>query len=302
MTAGDARRAGVGSGHPDLDTLAELQEGLLARDEQRRVRRHVATCAACSDALGTLEATQALLAALPPVTVPDDVAARLDAALAEVRTSEPAPVLGAATVVPAPARRRWWRSSGLASGAAAAAVVLFVTAVVANAALRAPHRHPATSPGATPAPTPSAAATFAATSSGRNYTAATLAADVPVLLGASAAAAPSAPNRTTDTGGQTSGSGPSLSARAPAPPAVPAPEALMRPQRLVDCVAALTGRPAGAVTPLAADLGSFQGKPAAVIVLPTANRPALVDVWVVGRGCNASDQEFIYFLRTTRPG
>lgn len=309
MTAGPdsegTGRAGDG-GHPDLETLAELQEGLLERADERRVRRHLASCGECTDALAGLDATRGLLAALPPVTMPDDVAARLDEALAD---AGPAAVSGAATVVPASTakRSRWWSSGTFAGTAAAAAVVLLVAGVIAGA-LHSSNRGSNTSTSAAGSAESATVGpkTFSATASGRNYTAATLASSLPALLGKPAATgSPSGVtglSRAAAPGGTATGSGGAPagdSAAAPAP--TTAFKTLTEPQKLLDCVAALTGQPAGSVTPLAADLASFQGKPAAVIVLPSPNRPALVDVWVVGPGCSPADQQFIYFLRAARP-
>jgi hypothetical protein len=48
-------------------------------------------------------------------------------------------------------------------------------------------------------------------------------------------------------------------------------------------VANITG--GGPVTPLAVDLGRFEGKPATIIVLPDPDDPAVVDVYAVAPDC-----------------
>jgi hypothetical protein len=49
------------------------------------------------------------------------------------------------------------------------------------------------------------------------------------------------------------------------------------------------------------DVARFRGKPAAVIVLPTPDDPAKVDVWVVGPECSQADAKMDYFARVNRP-
>ncbi|MFH9658186.1 anti-sigma factor family protein [Streptomyces sp. NPDC017248] len=80
------------AGHPDVAEISDLTEGLLPPDRDRRVRSHLATCAACADVCASLEEIRDLLGCVPePERMPDDVAARLDAALA----AEAAPAAGA---------------------------------------------------------------------------------------------------------------------------------------------------------------------------------------------------------------
>ena len=137
---------------------------------------------------------------------------------------------------------------------------------------------------------------FQVTSSGRDYTAKTLATALPGLLSAQ-------PQRTgTDAAGEALASSLTAKAQETAPRRAVAPEtaALRDPQRLFDCVAALTGEPARAVIPLAVDLARFQGKPAAVIVLPVAGQPTKTDVWVVSPTCAAGKEGVLYFLRAPR--
>ena len=57
----------------------------------------------------------------------------------------------------------------------------------------------------------------------------------------------------------------------------------------------------GPATPVAVDLARFEGKPAALVVLPTPDDPAKVDAWVVGAGCGENgDAQVLYFRRVAR--
>ena len=72
------------TGHPDVDEIADLTEGLLAPSRSADVRRHLDGCEPCADVHASLEEIRGLLGTLPePPRMPDDVAQRIDAALAE---------------------------------------------------------------------------------------------------------------------------------------------------------------------------------------------------------------------------
>ncbi|MEU9732575.1 zf-HC2 domain-containing protein [Streptomyces sp. NPDC048002] len=71
------------TGHPDVTELSDLTEGLLPASRSADVRRHLDTCEPCADVHASLEEIQGLLGSLPePMAMPDDVAERIDAALA----------------------------------------------------------------------------------------------------------------------------------------------------------------------------------------------------------------------------
>ncbi|CAM5475982.1 anti-sigma factor family protein [Streptomyces parvulus] len=71
------------AGHPDVAEIADLAEGLLPTVRTNDIRRHMEGCDLCADVYASLEEIQGLLGALPePVRMPDDVAERIDAALA----------------------------------------------------------------------------------------------------------------------------------------------------------------------------------------------------------------------------
>jgi len=71
------------TGHPDVEELSELTEGLLTPTRSADVRRHLDECELCADVHASLEEIRGLLGSLPgPPRMPDDVAGRIDAALA----------------------------------------------------------------------------------------------------------------------------------------------------------------------------------------------------------------------------
>ncbi|MFD0055493.1 anti-sigma factor family protein [Streptomyces sp. NPDC127168] len=90
MTSSTTDRAG----HPDVVEISDLAEGLLPTTRTTDIRRHLEGCDLCSDVYASLEEIQGLLGALPePERMPDDVAERIDAALA----AEAEAALGATT-------------------------------------------------------------------------------------------------------------------------------------------------------------------------------------------------------------
>ena len=74
---------------------------------------------------------------------------------------------------------------------------------------------------------------------------------------------------------------------------------LGRPAGLAACIEALTGRTG--VTPLAVDFATYEGQPAAILVLPDPTDDAYLDVRVVGAACSASDDDLIVATRVPRP-
>ncbi|MFE1032220.1 anti-sigma factor family protein [Streptomyces sp. NPDC058807] len=71
------------TGHPDVAEISDLAEGLLPPSRNTDVQRHLETCELCTDVYTSLEEIQGLLGTLPgPERMPDDVAARIDGALA----------------------------------------------------------------------------------------------------------------------------------------------------------------------------------------------------------------------------
>ncbi|MFD3839899.1 anti-sigma factor family protein [Streptomyces sp. NPDC058642] len=71
------------AGHPDVEEISDLTEGLLPPSRTTDVRRHLDECEFCADVHASLEEIRGLLGTLPgPPRMPDDVASRIDAALA----------------------------------------------------------------------------------------------------------------------------------------------------------------------------------------------------------------------------
>lgn len=71
------------AGHPDVTEISDLTEGLLSPSRTADVRRHLDECELCADVHTSLEEIRALLGTVPgPPRMPDDVAGRIDAALA----------------------------------------------------------------------------------------------------------------------------------------------------------------------------------------------------------------------------
>lgn len=257
------------SDHPGADTLADLDAGVLdGSPVEPGLREHVTGCHACTDRLVLLRDIRALLAGLPPVTVPDDVAARIDAAVAAEASTAPTRNAG------------WHRPATVAAG-----IVLVLSAGAGLGALvgrGAPHSGTKTSSGsiASSAKVPGATAL----SSGPDYTAATLDTYVRGLLAARTDAAGTAD---------------------PALTRLRQPAAL---QACVDELAGGAGSKPPAASagttspkPLAVDFARYQGTPAAVIVLADADSTK-VQAWVVGAHCRAGAADLLHYQVVRRTG
>ncbi|MGW5769343.1 hypothetical protein ACWEVY_09360 [Streptomyces longwoodensis] len=71
------------TGHPDVTEISDLTDGLLGPSRSEEIRRHLAACELCADVQASLEEIRGLLGTLPgPARMPDDIAQRIDAALA----------------------------------------------------------------------------------------------------------------------------------------------------------------------------------------------------------------------------
>ncbi|MFE0354881.1 anti-sigma factor family protein [Streptomyces nigra] len=71
------------AGHPDVTEISDLTEGLLSPSRAADIERHLEDCELCADVRESLEEIQGLLGSVPvPSRMPDDVAERIDAALA----------------------------------------------------------------------------------------------------------------------------------------------------------------------------------------------------------------------------
>ncbi|MFC9140611.1 anti-sigma factor family protein [Streptomyces bacillaris] len=78
--------------HPEVSEISDLTEGLLPASRADEIRDHLAECEPCAEVRDSLEEIRGLLGTLPePGPTPEDIAARIDAALAaEARTDAPA--------------------------------------------------------------------------------------------------------------------------------------------------------------------------------------------------------------------
>jgi hypothetical protein len=268
--------------HVDVDTLADLEEGLLEADQVSSVAEHLDGCAECRARRDALDDVQLLLrdrGAEVDAAAPEDVVRRLDDALAAAATPLPT---ASATVTPLTAlttrARQPWRTRLLQ----AAAVFVLVAAVggLGYGGIRAMSggnsggtNSAADSGGSAGTEKRTTAHTYVVTSSGRNYTKESLRSAVPGLLSgkydATAQDAPRAPVPSKTTG-------------AHAPAAAADPQRLRDGKALAACVANLADGP---VTPLAVDIARFDGKPATIIVLPDPKDPSIVYAYAVAPAC-----------------
>ncbi|MER5947472.1 hypothetical protein ABT127_15510 [Streptomyces sp. NPDC001904] len=69
--------------HPEVTEISDLAEGLLPPSRSSDVRRHLDGCVLCADVYASLEEIRGMLGTLPDAPrMPEEVAARIDAALA----------------------------------------------------------------------------------------------------------------------------------------------------------------------------------------------------------------------------
>src|SRR5688500_3797167 len=98
MSTDDLQGTGV---HPDLDTLADLQEGLLPPTPAAAISDHLDQCPACrTDSAALGESPGRLAGAADVGPMPDELADRLDEALAAEPRS------ASVTITPLAAARR----------------------------------------------------------------------------------------------------------------------------------------------------------------------------------------------------
>ncbi len=226
-----------------------------------------------------------LLAGLPEPTMPSEVAARIDAALAvEAATRDAGGTLAtaAATVTPitstgstglgARLRGHW-----LMSAAAVVAVLALGSAVVVGALSgRSPSSSSAASGAAATASRAPGAETTRLSASGRGYTKANLGPEVLTLVAATS----------------TSPASPATNDGTVSTLAAPGRSLIEDRTRLAACLAKVEeGGPATA--PVAVDAGSFEGQPAVVVVL--VGSATSYDVFVVTPACSSADATLLYY-------
>ena len=241
------------------------------------------------------------------MVIPADVAARLDAALAEAlltgltNPEADVPAAAAATVVPiTSARSSRWRDPRILKVAAAVVLVLGGGALAVKAISGSGSSSTSTAAGAR-APADEAFSYDSA----HAYTSDTLATDIRSLVAGSLpkAAVTTAPQ------GSAAGETPKPVGTSPGLSSSPGSGATVTKQlldltasvdTLAPCIAALEVEIA-AVTPYAIDAGTYDGRPALIVVLPNKEDPKVYDVFVVGAKCGqGNDADFIAYRRVPR--
>ena len=286
--------------HLSADTLADLQEGLLDADGEAAARRHLEACAACRADLAALTDLPGLLAAAGDAgPVPELVAARLDRALAGAAAEDTTAATATRTVTPLAPDRGPVRGMRLLQAAAVVVLVLGAGALGVSALNHGGSNGDSASTAGSAADSgagggasreePSAATVAPITASGRDWTAAALRTDAADLLTGTLGQAYALYDRQAAKGAQADAATPDPSASPPAAQrdlanAAGGADRLADPTALRACVANITDGDAS-LQPVAVDLARWQGKPAAVLVFPTADDPASLDVYVVAPDC-----------------
>ncbi len=230
-------------------------------------------------------------------TLPDSPAALVDAEDGAARTGQ-AGQGGTVTVLPTAEQRRGPSYAGLTKLLAVAAAVVVVVGVGGALVKGTGGLSADSTSGGAASAAPEAAGGATVKASGLDYSATTLAAQVDALVQGRT------PTRVATSAGQGSGQS--------ATPATPSPQtsttldtgtnaySLADRNTLAVCVTALTG--GATATPVAVDQGTYDGKPAEVLVLPTEGDTTSLDVWVVAPGCGTGPEPTVLeFQRIPRP-
>ncbi|MFB8756474.1 anti-sigma factor family protein [Streptomyces nigra] len=276
------------AGHPDVTEISDLTEGLLSPSRAADIQRHLEDCELCADVHDSLEEIRGLLGSVPvPSRMPDDVAERIDAALAaessarstapgdstspavneDDRTStgshvsretspaadRPAGRARPSTTGPGRKGKKRTGNRRVVLGAAFTAVGLGLGSVLLVFAMN----------GGGSSPTAEGNQTASDT-----FSAAKLESKVADLLDKNALAAPSSrgPNRSMGVEGGVDPQRPKI----------------LREVNVPDCVRKGIGRDENA---LAAEEGVFQGKDALLVVLPDASDVTRVTAYLMDASC-----------------
>ncbi len=288
----DGARGGSAHLTPEqLDELATRAHADVDPDQEpvrpagdAELQRHLAGCPACRSALGDQVEVGALLRREPdPGPVPADVLSRLDAALAGAAATRTQTAGDGRNVVPLSVHRpgvlgRFAESRLTKTLVAAAAVVL-----IAAGTFAAVHRNGSGAPSGTSAGASSAAGGQAAAPE-------SALANVPIL--ASGTAYTSA-NIRTEVDRRLSGLGSQAGGAVKQPLAEGTATTLDTPAGLRSCLTALQ---AGTARPLLVDLATYDGKPAAILVLTGGSTGASSrQLWVVSRSCAPGKDGTMFF-------
>ncbi|HEX5017309.1 MAG TPA: hypothetical protein VFX15_06965 [Actinomycetes bacterium] len=315
--------------HPDSDhlsaeTLADLDLGLLDAASTEHASHHLEQCVQCqalhADLASLSEALQRL-SEQPAEPMPEAVWEELAEAIAAEPVLTPE---GAATVLPIDAPDRGQRAGerkrrlgrpGIGVVAAAAGIAL-VSAIAVPTLLNGGVNSasdssggPAAASGGEQAPS---AADFTATKTGTRYEPDDLGQQVNSLVAARGVMVEGLVGSADESEAEGDSSTTLDTSPQPSSSASPAPTSTPEASKLTKRAAssALATSPAAAqecleqyldasgVTPLAIDIGTWEGKPAAVIVLPLQD-PTVVEVWVIKPSCSTSStQDPLYYFAT----
>jgi hypothetical protein len=292
------------SDHVPIEDLAAYAAGDLDAAAAVPVEAHVVLCADCRADVEALRSVTASLNAAGSPPMPADVAARLDAALAA--EAVPAQRAPAGDVLPMAPRRKRPTWAGVAAVAAGVALVGGIAVPLLSGTGT---RNDATT-AAEGARDAASSAPTRRLSSGLAYSRDTLTATLATALSGKAEVASShdpgappvaAPSPLSGADSGTASRGPGLSGGSTFALQTDA-------GRLAACISELVGAtPVAGRTPLVMDFGTFERRPAMVLVFPSvmtdgrlrANR---VDVFVVGAGCGVEKGgDVLDFQRIPRP-
>lgn len=302
--------------HPDsehltAEVLADLDLGLLDAESTAHARQHLTHCRPCGQRRDDLAIVTATLAELPPVTMPDAVWERLSASVGAEPVLTPE---GAATVVPigeARRRRSWRPGMGLVAGAAGVALVGAIVVPILNNSgssdLSGGDGSVAADGGA-PAETASVPpVAYVASRTGTDYQPEALERQAISLVASRSAFTATAtlpPEESTQPSPEDTA--------APSGTPSPTPSGTPVDSATPDVVLKLTAGPAAAqaclesyldapgIMPLAIDIGTWDGRPAAVIVLPDEGDPTAANVYVIDPDCAGPEDPLLYFAVISR--
>ena len=284
--------------HPDDALLADLSVDALPVERSAEVRQHVAGCPRCGARLAAAERMSGLLRADEPGRMPADVVVRIETALATAVRQErdarqpaapadPRRLRAAGGGLPRPVTRLRRRGHAAAAGqrpdrrpdpligrvARIAATVAVVGAIGSVAWLSGVGRS-GTSTGAAGSAASSAAAAAPVLATGTDYAGPTLAEQARTLVAAVRRQPMSAESRSMDSSATAAGAGPQVATGTTGDQSLRTPAALQ---------ACLSGLDTGGRQPAVVDLARYQGRDAAVVVVPAGNGG--YDVYVVPRAC-----------------
>ena len=270
--------------HPSTDRLADLAADLLEPADATAARAHLPTCTTCRATYDVLVGLPELLAGSPAPPMPAEVTARVVAAIEREQIARAGAADDARSTAAARSRPAWnafRRGLGarLGAGLLGAAAVLGGGYVVVTSVLDSGSDEPTAATSGSEAESLDTGAGGAdegpaVTTADTAYGEATLDEDVAQLLAVPESSGDGVGDEPATVLGPNGEVG-DMVARAPV------------------CVAATQRRADTAADPLAVDVGTYDGVPAVVVVLPEVTGRSgsadEVDVWVLGATCLEAD-------------